>query len=572
MRFRAFARAAGLAFCVLTAGARLSVAGLAPTQAPFPTPKLGDLGKVGTVHFPTSCDSAVQKEFERGVALLHSFFYEEARRVFTGVAAKDPGCAIAWWGVAMTYYHPIWTAPDSSELAAGRAAVERALAASETSEREGAYVRAIAAFYSGLDSPADETTPGAPSCHGPALADPRGRAACYRREMERVAAGHPDDIEAGAFYALSLLGTAPPGDPTLENQKKAAAILEPMFANLPDHPGLAHYLIHAYDYPPLARKGLSAANTYAAIAPWVPHALHMPSHIYTRLGMWNETIKSNRASADAARKYEAAYHPGAASFEELHALDYLAYAYLQVGADRKVAEIIARLDAIKKIHPESDFVAGYAFGAIPARYALERRMWNEAATLALPPMPFWNKLPFAEGLIVYARAVGAARMGDVEAAKRAAGRLEELTAAITDPRYRYFAQQLGLQREAVLGIAAIASGDREGGITALRVAAAREDSLGKHPVSPGALLPIREILADALLGSGKPAEALAEYQAALRINPGRFNGTYGAALAAERSGRKVDAIKYYTALLEMAKAGDMARPEIELARAALKRM
>ena len=235
-------------------------------------------------------------------------------------------------------------------------------------------------------------------------------------------------------------------------------------------------------------------------------------------------------------------------------------------------QIIARLDAIKKIHPESDFVAGYAFGAIPARYALERRMWNEAATLALPPMPFWNKLPFAEGLIVYARAVGAARMGDVEAAKRAAGRLEELTAAITDPRYRYFAQQLGLQREAVLGIAAIASGDREGGITALRVAAAREDSLGKHPVSPGALLPIREILADALLGSGKPAEALAEYQAALRINPGRFNGTYGAALAAERSGRKVDAIKYYTALLEMAKAGDMARPEIELARAALKRM
>src|SRR5262249_2408795 len=183
------------------------------------------------------------------------------------------------------------------------------------------------------------------------------------------------------FYALSLLGTAPPGDPTLANQKKAAEILEPLFAKMPDHPGLAHYLIHTYDFPPLATKGLRPANTYAAIAPWVPHALHMPSHIYTRLGMWKQTIESNRASAEAARAYEAAYHPGAASFEELHALDYLAYAYLQVGADRKAAEILDRLGAIKKTHPENDFVVAYAFGAIPARYALERRMWNEAAAL-----------------------------------------------------------------------------------------------------------------------------------------------------------------------------------------------
>jgi tetratricopeptide (TPR) repeat protein len=402
--------------------------------------------------------------------------------------------------------------------------------------------------------------------------DPRGRAACYRREMERVAAHHPDDTEAAAFYALALLGTASPGDPALANQKQAAEILEPLFARMPDHPGLAHYLIHTYDYPPLAQKGLRAANTYTAIAPWVPHALHMPSHIYTRLGMWQETIAANRASADAARKYEAAYHPGAASFEELHALDYLVYAYLQVGADRKVAEIIVRLGSIKQTHPETDFVAGYAFGAIPARYALERRRWDEAAALALPAMPFWSKLPFAEGHIVYARAVGAARGGDAEAALKEAKRLEELAAAVTDPRYRYFAQQMGLQRDAVLGLVALVSGHRDEAIVVLRATAAREDSLGKHPVSPGAILPIREILADALLGAGKPAEALIEYQAALRIYPRRFNGTYGAALAAERSGRKGEALKYYSQLLEIAKAGDMERPEIAMAQAALKRL
>src|SRR5580765_4490004 len=392
---RALATLGCLAF-VLPA---LAPAADTPAASAAATPALGDMSKVGNVHFPTSCDPAVQKDFERGVALLHSFFYEEARRVFTQVAEQDPNCAMAWWGVAMTYYHPLWTAPDSTELQAGRAAAERALAASETSDREREYAQAIAAFYSGIDSPIDETTAGAPSCHGPAMMDPRGRAACYGREMAKLAGDQPNDTEAAAFYALSLLGTATPGDPALVNQKKAAQILEPLFAKMPDHPGLAHYLIHSYDYPPLARQGLRAANTYAALAPWVPHALHMPSHIYTRLGMWQETIDANRASADAARKYEAAYHPGAASFEELHALDYLVYAYLQVGADQKAAEVLARVRSIKKTHPESDFTVSYAFGAIPARYALERRMWKEAAALTVPDMPFMSQYPFAEGHI-----------------------------------------------------------------------------------------------------------------------------------------------------------------------------
>ena len=557
------------AFALLAA---LALAGPAGAATNSLTPALGDLGKVGTVQFPTSCDPATQKEFERGVALLHSFFYEEARRVFTEVAKKDPACAMAWWGVAMTYYHPLWTAPDSSELAAGSAAVEKALAATHANEREKEYVKAIEAFYSGLDAPAIETTPGAPSCHGTTLMDPRGRAACFRREMEKVANRHPDDTDAAAFYALSLIATATPGDPTLANQKQAAGILAPLFAKLPNHPGLAHYLIHANDYPPLAKSGLLAANTYADIAPFVPHALHMPSHIYTRLGMWKETIESNRASADAARKYEAAYHPGAASFEELHALDYLAYAYLQIGADSKVEEILARLRSIKKTHPETDFAVGYAFGAIPARYALERKAFKDASQLAIQPMPFWSKLPFAEGHIVYARAIGAARSVDTLTAKAASRRLEELSMASVDPRYKYFAQQMGLQREAVRGVLAIARGNRQEGVERLRIAAAREDSLGKHPVSPGAILPIREVLADALFGSRRYSEALLEYQAVLRIYPGRLNAIYGAAVCAERGGAKDEARRYYADLLEMTKDGDGKRPEIEQARAALKRL
>jgi len=551
--------------------AALAMTDAAPASTASGSPSLGDLGKVGTVVFPTSCDPAVQPEFERGVALLHSFFYEEARRVFTRVAESDPECAIAWWGVAMTYYHPIWTAPDSSELAAGGTAIERALAASKQGEREREYIRAVEAFYKGLDAPEAGTAQGAPSCHAPSMMDPRGRAACFRREMERVAAHHPDDTEAAAFFALSLLGTAPPGDPALANQKQAAEILEKRFASQPNHPGLAHYLIHTYDYPPLAARGLTAANTYAAIAPWVPHALHMPSHIYTRLGMWKQTIECNRASAEAARKYEATYHPGAASFEELHALDYQAYAYLQTAQDRKAGEILDRLNAITRTHPEIDFASAYAFGAIPARIALERRQWKEAAALEVRPMAFWAKLPYAEGLIVYARAVGAARGGDVNAAAAAADRLEQLAASLTEPRFRYFAQQMELQRDAARGLVSLARGQKEEAVRALRTAAAREDSLGKHPVSPGAILPVRELLAEALLESGRPAEALVEYEASLRIYPARFNGVFGAAHAADEAGKKDAARKYYGQLLELAKDGDGSRPEIARARAFLKR-
>ncbi len=537
--------------------------------AESPAPRqVGDLGQVGNVDFPISCDPAVQKDFDRGLALLHSFFYPEARRVFLEIAERDPDCAMAHWGVAMTYYHPLWTAPDSSELAAGQAAVERALAARERSDREDSYIRAIQAYYKGLDEPIVEAAPTL-SCHAPSVTDFKGRAACFRREMEKVAKAYPDDVDANAFYALALVGTAPAGDPDLQQQKQAAAILEKWYARQPDHPGLVHYLIHSYDYPALAERGLAAAQTYARIAPWVPHALHMPSHIFTRLGMWMESIESNLASAEASRRYGAEHHPGATASEELHAIDYLEYGYLQTGQDAKAAELIDYLATVTRTEPAIDFASAYAFGALPARYALERRQWKEAANLTVRPMPFWEKMPFAEGHLAYARAVGAARIGDLAAAEAAAERLKELSAASKEPRFRYFADQMEIQRRAALGLIAFARGETDDALSRLREAAAAEDSLGKHPVSPGAMLPVRELYAEALLDAGRPVDALNEFRKSLSLNPRRFNGVYGAARAAREAGLAAEAERFYSELIALAGGGDGQRPELMEARAEL---
>ena len=527
--------------------------------------QLGDLGQVGDVKFATSCDPALQKEFDRGLALLHSFFYDEARRVFTAIAEKDPECAMAHWGVAMSYYHPLWAAPDSSDMANGDAAAGRALAAKKQAAHEAEYVRTVAAYYRG---PYDEgAAPAAmPSCHGGAVIDPKGRAKAFLRETDKVHAAHPNDVDAAAFHALALIATTPPGDPELRQPQQAAEILEAWYKKRPKHPGLIHYLIHAYDYPPLAAKGLPAAKVYASVAPWVPHALHMPSHIFTRLGMWKESIHTNLASADAARTHAAKYYPGASTHEELHAMDYAMYGYLQTGQDAKAKDLLARLEKVEKVYPPVEFATGYAFGAMPARYTLERRQWKDAAALEFRPMPFWSKLPFSEGHIAYARAIGAARSGDLARAHAAATRLGELAAASTDARFRYFADQMNLQREAAFGWIAIAEGRKDEGIDILRRAAAREDSLGKHPVSPGAMFPIRELLADALVENGKPAEGLAEFEASLKINPGRFNALYGAANAAKLAGNAELARKYYKELGTLAAAGDDTRAELVEAR------
>jgi hypothetical protein len=543
--------------------ASLTLALAAPSIAAAPS--VGDLRKVGTVHLKTSCDPAAQKTVERATAMLHSFFYDEARRVFLEAADQDPKCAMAHWGVAMTWWHPIWTAPNAEEKEAGRRAIEKAKAVGGRSDLERGYIAALDAFYS---APAQTGSgPIGQSCHGPTGgSDHPARAVAYETAMAKVFAQWPDDVEVTAFYALALLGTAPPTDKTLKNQTRATEILEPFYRKHPDHPGVIHYLIHGYDYPPVAEKGLPAAKAYAEIAPWVPHVLHMPSHIFTRLGMWKDVIESNLSSAEASRQYAALKHPDATSFEELHAQDYLVYGYLQMAQDGLAREIVEKAKAVRKTQPEIDFAAAYATGAVPARYALERRQWADAAALVTHPAASWEKFRFGAAHVAFARALGAARAGQIENARGALGQLKTLTASMTDPRQQYFARQAEMQTRAVEGWLAAAEGRVEEGEKLLREAADADDALGKHPVSPGSLLPAREILADFLLERGRPRDALAEYQACLKLNPRRLNSLYGAGRSAEATDQADLARQYYAWLSEMA-VPDATRPEVAHARA-----
>jgi tetratricopeptide (TPR) repeat protein len=529
-------------------------------------PALGDLGKVGTVDFPTSCSAKAQPQFLRGVALLHSFFYEESRRVFTDATKSDPRCAMAYWGIAMTWYHPIWAPPTDEELKAGMEAIVKAESIEKVTQRERDYIAAAAAFYRAAKDNA--TGPVGQSCHGPA--DYLTRRAVFTNAMERLHVKYPDDVEAAAFYALSMIKSSPTKD-ELPIQLQAAGILEPLWKQHPNHPGLVHYIIHAYDYPTLAPKGLAAADYYASLAPWVPHALHMPSHIYTRLGMWQKSIDSNAASAEAARQYAKQYHPDAANYNELHALDYLAYGYLQTAQDGKALSVAAHLGTIKRTYPATDFAVAYAAGAIPARMALERQAWEEAAALPPANTPLVEKFPFDAAHVEYARALGRVRTKDLDGARQSVARIKELHAASTNPGFAYFRRQLELQQLAVAGWIAWGEGRNDEAIAFLRYAADEEDALGKHPVSPGAILPVRELLADLYMELGRPADALGAYEQSLALNPERYRAIAGAARAAEKAGKRDVARDYYARLLQLAKPGDGTRPEIAQAQAFLSR-
>ena len=523
-------------------------------------PKPGDLRTAGTVDFPVSSAPAVQAEFTRGVALLHSFFYEEARRIFTAVAEKDPTCAMAQWGIAMTWWHPIWTPPTSDEMKAGKAAADKAMTMKAGSDRERGFITALNAYYNTPDSPTAGEV--GQSCHGPV--GPRDRVAAYEKAMRKLSDKYPDDVEAQTFYALAVLavGYATPTDTTLANQLKAAGILEKLWKTNPQHPGVAHYLIHSYDYPALAERGLAAARSYGSIAPWVPHALHMPSHIFTRLGMWEESIAANRSSADASRAYAAMRHRDATEAEELHALDYMAYSYLQEGQDAKAKEIVDSAATVRKTNPELEFSAAYALAAIPSRYALERNAWADAAALRVPALPHWSSFPFMEALIEYAHALGRAHTGDLAGARKAVDRMKQLRDATTDPKFDYFKRQLDQQMQAASAWVAYGEGKKEDAVDLLRRTADAEDVLGKHPVSPGALVPAREQLGDLLLKLDQPKEAQREFEAALKIYPGRFRGLCGAALAAERIGEKEKADDYYAKLIEQTAKADSSRSEL----------
>jgi tetratricopeptide (TPR) repeat protein len=542
----------------------VAAVGAVSTASAADAPTVGDLRKVGTTHLQTSCAPTVQKDFAGAVALLHSFAYDEARRVFTDVAARDARCAMAHWGIAMTWWHPIWAPPSDEERKAGRAAIDTARSLGGRTELERAYVDALAVYYA--DTVPAPAGPVGQSCHGPTGGgDHAARASAYEQAMQKIHAAHPLDIEAATFYALALLASAEPGDATLKNQTRATEILETFHRRQPDHPGVLHYLIHGYDYPPVAGKGLAAARAYFAISPWVPHVLHMPSHIFTRLGMWDDVIASNLASADAARQYAAIRTPGLTNFEELHAYDYLIYGYLQGAQDARALDIVRKVSTVSPADSDKDFAGAYAAGAVPARFALERRQWAEAMALSQPAASAVPPFPFGPAHVVFARALGAARLGRVQEAKQALVRLEALRAAMTDPRQKYFALQTGMQVKLVEGWIAHAEGRSDDADRLLRGAADTDDALGKHPVSPGSLLPARELLADYLATRGRFGDARREYEATLKVSPGRLNSLYGAGVAAEKMGDREGALAHFRALAAIA-VPDATRPEVAYAR------
>jgi tetratricopeptide (TPR) repeat protein len=486
------------------------------------------------------------------VALLHSFHLDAAVGAFTDVAAADPTCGMAQWGVAMAWLgNPLAGPPSARGLKEGGAAVEKAKAAGARTDREREYIAAIETFYKDADR-----------------VDHRTRALAYERAMEQIALRYPGDREAAVFYALALNITLDPNDKTYANQLKAAAILEKVFAEQPNHPGVAHYLIHSYDFPPIADKGLPAAKRYASIAPSAPHALHMPSHIFTRVGSWQESIETNRASAKAAADTLAAggSQTGLRSYEGLHAYDYMMYGYLQLGRDREARALVEEVTATRKLNVDH-FAGAFALAAIPARYALERGRWADAATLSPTPTDLaWNRFPQAESIVWFARGLGAARSGDPARARQDLARIEALRDTMTTAKSLYWAHQSEVQRLAVAAWIVRAEGRNEEALSLMRASADAEDATEKHPVTPGSIKPARELLGEMLIELGRPAEALREFEASHRVEPNRFQGLYGAARAAELSGDSARARTYYDRLVTLGKGADADRPELKQAR------
>jgi hypothetical protein len=499
--------------------------------------------QLGTVAFPISCAPSVQKPFQRGVALLHSFWYEEAEKEFQQIAVEDPHCAIAHWGVAMSLWHQLWNHPDAKVNQRGRDEVHEAKTTDgPTTAREKAYIAAIAAFY--VDSK---------------KLNHEARAKAYSAAMKKVYESYPDDHEAAVFYALSLLASEPHDDATFANRKQAAAILEKLFATEPDHPGVAHYLIHSYDKPQLAQLGLPAARRYAQVAPAAPHALHMPSHIFARVGLWQDDINSNLASIAATRK-TAAMHMGGEG-HQFHAMDFLVYAYLQSGREADAARQIDEVTTMPKM--KSMYGSGFdpqtnALTKFPAIYDLELRHWSDAAALEVVP----GSLRGDQSITHWARAIGAARSGNVAAARKDLRQIEDIRKEFLAEKKMEYAEAVGADYQEAAAWLAHAEGKDEEAITGLRALADKSDKLGEEPEG----IPAREQLADLLLEAKRPQQALTEYQTDLKLNPNRFNALYGAARAAEAAGKPKDATEYYALLLKVCDGSNSTRPELTRAR------
>lgn len=503
--------------------------------------------KFGTVDFSQSCAEKARPDFNLAVALLHSFEYTEAEKVFAKVIEQDPECVMAYWGAAMCSFHPLWAPPGEADLRKGSKIIEAARAiARDKSTRESDYLEAIATIYDQWET-----------------LDYRTRLLKFKEATKRIVEKYPGDKEGAIFYALALDASADPADKSFENQKIAGEILNALFIKEPDHPGIAHYLIHNYDYPELAALGLPAARKYASIAAGSAHAQHMPSHIFVRLGLWDEAIQSNSNSVSAAQCY--AENIGAKGHwdEELHGLDYLTYAYLQEADDDKALEQISYLKTIRDVSPQN-FKVAYAYAAMPARYALERKDWEAAAGLNLEPADFpWDKFLWEKANNNFGRLLGAVHTGSIENAHEELNALRSIHARLVDANESYKANLVLIQLKAGEAWIKVAEGQEDRAIELMTEATDLEEATAKHPVTPGEIIPARELLGDMYLELDQPADALQAYKTDLKFHPGRFNGILGAGVAAERVGNVKEATVYFQQLASL--DGASQRPEFAVA-------
>ncbi len=502
----------------------------------------------GSITFDISCPDTLKKNFNLAVALLHSFEYEEAEKIFAKIIETDPQCAMAYWGVAMSNFHPLWAPSGPAELKKGSAAIQIAKSIKEKTERESAYINAIGMYYTGFDKINDHN-----------------RCILFEKNMEKIYLNYPQDKEAAIFYALSLDAAADPADKSYVNQRKAGTILSAIYPGEPDHPGIVHYIIHTYDYPSLAEMALPAARKYASIAPASAHAQHMPSHIFTRLGLWNESIQSNLISTSAAKCY--AENSGLKGHwdEELHGMDYLEYAYLQKGDNSQAKKLWDYLDSIQEVYP-ANFKVAYSFAAIPSRYLLENKRWKEAAVLQIHPANFpWNRFPLQSAIYHFARLLGSAHMGRLDSANAELGKLESIHDTLMNQKDLYKANQVAIQIKSSRAWILLAKGQTSQALDLMKAAAEMEDATEKSPVTPGEVIPARELLGDMLMQQKDYSKALEAYQADLKTHPNRFNALYGAGLAAQSLGDTKNADVYYRQLTAIS-VPNSPRAEIKRAR------
>ncbi|WP_223154611.1 tetratricopeptide repeat protein [Aestuariibaculum sediminum] len=502
-------------------------------------------GQFGDINFSESCSYETRETFNLAIALLHSFEYVEAEKAFVKVIDQDPECAMAYWGVAMSIYHGLWAPPTPSVLTKGKKliAISKKLPKSEKATQ---YIEAIGAFYDNWKTIDNQT-----------------RKEKYARKMLEMYQKYNDDTEVSVFYALALRASALPTDQSYLKQREAGKILEELFKKEPNHPGIAHYIIHSYDYPELAKLGLSTARRYANIAPNSAHAQHMPSHIFTRLGLWDESISANLRSAESAICYAESVAPGAHWDEEVHAMDYLVYAYLQTGNNKLAYEQYKYLKSFKEIFPPN-FKIAYTAAAIPARLAVENKNWYEAAQLnLLQNLDIeWNKFPWQTSLLHFAKALGNIHLNNLEAVQNELNVLHAAKQKLTIINDDYKANQVAIQIKTIDAWLNFKNGHTDKAIELMKTAAEMESKTSKHPVTPGEILPADELLADMFLMLKKPQQALNYYELNLKKHPNRFNGLYGAAVSANQLGNKNKALKYFNLLIQQSKKSDSDRPEI----------